>query len=183
MSEVFLNEVFDESAMFEEVTSEDAMRLWGIDLSKSFETFDEEDVVEDGAVEEKIKPTEKVLFIYSFLFFSCINYLFFFQVGQKRKRKEKNKKKDTKKVKRAFRNQLENTKVEKHKCEMESWKEFNLDEKIVDSLQKLGFSQPTPIQKRCLSVALKTNRSIFGAAQTVGESPLEIITFFFLFSV
>ena len=48
MAEVFLNEAFDESAMFEEVSSEDAMRLWGIDLSKPFETFDEEDVVDPG---------------------------------------------------------------------------------------------------------------------------------------
>ena len=50
-----MQDCFDESAMFEEVSPDEAMRLWGIDLSKPFETFDEEDVVEEENRKEKRK--------------------------------------------------------------------------------------------------------------------------------
>ena len=53
------------------------------------------------------------------------------------------------------------------KVDVSAWKEFFLDDGILDQLSKVGFSAPTQIQAECLPAAIRDRRDIIGAAQTV----------------
>lgn len=85
---------------------------------------------------------------------------------QKRKKEEKKQKKkkgaDTNIDAAAKQEDLETMSVD-----VTAWKDFYLDEKIIESLGRLGFAAPTQIQAECLPAAIRDKRDIIGAAQTV----------------
>lgn len=49
---------------------------------------------------------------------------------------------------------------------MASFKEFDLDEKIIESIEALGFVTPTPIQEECIPHLLATDQDMIALAQT-----------------
>jgi hypothetical protein len=51
-----------------------------------------------------------------------------------------------------------------------AWEPFKLARPITKALRELGFDQPTPIQAKCLPVAMQWKRDIVGTAETVGSS-------------
>jgi len=53
------------------------------------------------------------------------------------------------------------------KVDVSAWKDFFLDDGILDQLAKVGFGAPTQIQAECLPAAIRDRRDIIGAAQTV----------------
>lgn len=53
------------------------------------------------------------------------------------------------------------------RVDVSAWKDFFLDDRILDSLSLLGFSAPTHIQAECLPAAIRDKRDVIGAAQTV----------------
>jgi len=141
--EFVIDGTFNESEMFDELDPGEAEKLLGFNLSTldshKFETIDLNDDLDKAL---KKKPETK-----------------------KRKRKAPKKKK-RKKVKRAFQDQLEDSKNAKKTVNMDAWKEFKLHDGILQNLSALGFEKPTPIQKECLQLALSGDDDIFGAAQT-----------------
>jgi hypothetical protein len=51
--------------------------------------------------------------------------------------------------------------------DMVAWDDYGLDSFVIDSLARMGFTSPTPIQHECLPAAILGNADIVGAAQTV----------------
>ena len=51
--------------------------------------------------------------------------------------------------------------------DMSAWSEFDLHPKIAAAIAQAGFAQPTPIQQQCLLPAIRDQRDVIGAAQTV----------------
>lgn len=51
---------------------------------------------------------------------------------------------------------------------VKAWERFGLHPQLLSSLADKGFTDPTPIQQRCISTAIWDGRNIVGAAQTVG---------------
>lgn len=51
--------------------------------------------------------------------------------------------------------------------DVSAWKDFFLQEEILNALSHLGFSAPTHIQAECLPAAIRDRRDVIGAAQTV----------------
>ena len=47
-----------------------------------------------------------------------------------------------------------------------AWKPLGMHKKLLASVAKLGFKTPTPIQERCIPVALSGSADVIGAAQT-----------------
>ena len=54
---------------------------------------------------------------------------------------------------------------------VKAWERFGLHPQLLSSLADKGFTDPTPIQQRCISTAIWDRRNIVGAAQTVGGDP------------
>jgi ATP-dependent RNA helicase DDX24/MAK5 len=50
--------------------------------------------------------------------------------------------------------------------DVSAWQDYHLEDNIVDSLSRLGFSAPTQIQAECLPSAIRDRMDIIGAAQT-----------------
>lgn len=53
------------------------------------------------------------------------------------------------------------------KVALEAWAPFNLSSRLLRGLSDRGFMSPTPIQSRCLPVAIQWKRDIVGTAETV----------------
>jgi ATP-dependent RNA helicase DDX24/MAK5 len=51
--------------------------------------------------------------------------------------------------------------------DVSAWKDYFLQDEILNALSRLGFSAPTHIQAECLPAAIRDRRDIIGAAQTV----------------
>lgn len=51
----------------------------------------------------------------------------------------------------------------------EQWNSFKLSDTVMRGVRELGFKSPTPIQAKCLPVAIQWKRDIVGTAETVGE--------------
>lgn len=52
-------------------------------------------------------------------------------------------------------------------ADVTAWGGLGLGARVLGTLAKLGFEQPTPIQAECLPAAIRDRRDIIGAAQTV----------------
>jgi len=50
--------------------------------------------------------------------------------------------------------------------DFKAWFPFELHQKLLKGLEKLGFTNPTPIQQCCLNPAIKGRKDIVGAAET-----------------
>ena len=51
--------------------------------------------------------------------------------------------------------------------DMSAWSGFDLHPQIAAAIAQAGFTQPTPIQEQCLLPAIRDQRDVIGAAQTV----------------
>src|SRR5215207_2165374 len=49
---------------------------------------------------------------------------------------------------------------------MASFEELGLQEKLIKSIEELGFTQPTPIQEKAIPVLLSGTKDLIGLAQT-----------------
>ncbi|KAK9671215.1 hypothetical protein RND81_12G014100 [Saponaria officinalis] len=52
------------------------------------------------------------------------------------------------------------------KDEFNAWNELRLHPLLMKAIYKLGFKEPTPIQKNCIPVAAHQGKDVFGAAET-----------------
>ena len=50
---------------------------------------------------------------------------------------------------------------------METWGSISIPAQVFKSIQALGYTSPTPIQTACIPPAVKENKDIVGAAETV----------------
>jgi ATP-dependent RNA helicase DDX23/PRP28 len=53
---------------------------------------------------------------------------------------------------------------------LRSWTESSIPEQILEVVDKIGYKEPSPIQRQAIPIGLQ-NRDIIGIAET-GESPL-----------
>ena len=56
--------------------------------------------------------------------------------------------------------------------DVSAWDDFQLDNKIMGALSRMGFSAPTHVQAECLPAAMRDRRDVIGAAQTVSNNKL-----------
>ncbi len=90
------------------------------------------------------------------------------------------KEKPNKKEKKIKQNQINCVELEENETEnkketeclessqaQENWKEFNLNPKILSTLDELGFISPTDIQAKTLIHTINRYRDVIGAAETV----------------
>ena len=84
---------------------------------------------------------------------------------KKNKKKKKGKKEDGENLQTSAETSMPATKTVS-RANMKKWKPYNLDNRIVESLKALGFTQPTPIQTESLATSLSGEADVVGAAQT-----------------
>ena len=80
------------------------------------------------------------------------------QTVEKKTKKKKKKSKQTETV--------HEVPSEEVAVDVSAWRDFHLEEDILDGLSRLGFSAPTQIQAECLPSAIRDRMDIIGAAQT-----------------
>ncbi|CAO2831964.1 unnamed protein product [Amaranthus hypochondriacus] len=88
-------------------------------------------------------------------------------VEHKNKNKKKKKKKVVKTVKtQDVENNIENDEELMDEDEFNAWHELRLHPLLMNAIYKLGFKQPTPIQKACIPAAAHQGKDVIGAAET-----------------
>jgi ATP-dependent RNA helicase DDX24/MAK5 len=80
--------------------------------------------------------------------------------------KKKKKKKKSQKRKREDDDDAKTEEESSELVDMSAWSTFGIHSSLLDSLQKLGFSTPTPIQKATLQKAIIARKDIIAAAET-----------------
>ncbi len=87
-----------------------------------------------------------------------------------------NKKKRSKKGSKAASkpSQSNSTSIDQYK-DMQEWVELGTPPPIIQGLYKLGFMNPTPIQKMAIPPAINEGADIIGAAETVSGAVVHII--------
>ncbi|KAG6466302.1 hypothetical protein ZIOFF_075912 [Zingiber officinale] len=90
-----------------------------------------------------------------------------------KKRKIKRNKKDSEEsenlkdiIQQNFTGDDDNEKLILDEDEVYAWKELRLHTLLIKSIRRLGFKEPTPIQKACIPVAAHQGKDVIGAAET-----------------
>jgi ATP-dependent RNA helicase DDX24/MAK5 len=76
------------------------------------------------------------------------------------------KPKKKKKSQKRKREEEEKEEIDTTTVDMSAWSTFGIHQTLLDNLQKLGFSNPTPIQKASLQKAIVSRKDIIAAAET-----------------
>ncbi|KMS98717.1 hypothetical protein BVRB_3g069650 [Beta vulgaris subsp. vulgaris] len=86
---------------------------------------------------------------------------------EKKKKKKVTKKKAVKQVrKQVIETNIENSEELVDRDEFNAWHELRLHPLLMQAIYKLGFKQPTPIQKACVPAAAHQGKDVIGAAET-----------------
>lgn len=85
-----------------------------------------------------------------------------------RKKNEKKKKKKAGKDrgKEQEQKQEEEMPAARERVDVSAWREYHLEEEVLEAIAELGFVAPTQIQAECLPSAVRDRMDIIGAAQT-----------------
>ena len=86
--------------------------------------------------------------------------------AKKAAKKEKGKKRAVNKEHEKDREKAALTVQEKDRVDVSAWREYHLEEEVLEAISELGFVAPTQIQAECLPSAIRDRMDIIGAAQT-----------------
>jgi ATP-dependent RNA helicase DDX24/MAK5 len=90
-------------------------------------------------------------------------------------KKPKKKKKANKRKRKETEDKREEEDSEPIVTDMSKWSSFGIHQQLLDNIQKLGFSQPTPIQNASLQKAIVARKDIIAAAETGSGKTLAFV--------